>query len=351
MNRFKRIIAVIVIAVILLVAFIPAVTEPVFADTNKWKEEDTILINPLPDKEGSEFVPIGGVNSFNYITAESKAETQELEKYLRDHDYVLVNTAKKEITDKEADICKNLDTANAKYMSEDNSFEYDENNYKVYEYKPLLEYAVKEYEETGILNDTLKQEMSLSSVRLDYYAWYTKDRIGQVMETEEINENLPERYEENAGFIEFLSPINAEIVLHLIDNDYYYRIYIAKGETLVKVRSEHYEITSVNAVDTYYNEELLTNNNYFVVWQNPEYDPIVVNLTELVKRDKIPDRNIEGKPDCAWVWKNVEIKDFDDIIVEGKDEDEKSLSWGWIVMILTLLGMGAGVYVYVKRSR
>lgn len=351
MNKIKRAAAIIIIVVIVLAIFIPAVSTPAFADTSKW-DKSAYYVNLYPNVEGSNAVRCGGTNTLDDVRAESREETEELEQYLKKHDYVLANSENKEISDEELGILKALNINYKVYLDEEN-YRFNDESYKLYVYKSSLNSAVKEYNKSGVTNNVNQYELNMSTVLIDYFTWYTVERVGQIMGNEEINENLPERYEKDAGFVEFTSPINAEVILHLIDNNYFYKIYLSRGKTLVKLRSEHYEITNINSVDVYWGEELVTNNNYLIVRRNPEYDPIVVNFVPLVARDHIPDKDISGMPNCAWIWEEVDIDDLGDIIVEeGKDKDDKkSFPWGWIVMILTLGGMGAGFYVFIKKSR
>lgn len=306
----------IMLSVLVMIAFSLSITS--YAEIQKWNRSTAKYIKSFSDCEECNSVRIGGINKLDDIRAETKAETEQLEKYIKTLNYVLANTSDKEISDEEIEALKNANFLGVNYLDESNDFFYSGEYYKLYIYKPTLNTIVKQYKSNNHVDTHGSIELDISTVIIDYFQWYVDDRTGTVVNGE-FNDGLPERYLENAGFVEFSSPIDAEITLHLIDNNYYYRIYVPKGKMLIKLRTETYSISAINSKKVAeVKETALPYNNTFVVWQNPENDPIKIDLSTIVKRDGIESINLEGKPNCAWgaVYETPDVANAGDVIVD-----------------------------------
>lgn len=85
-------------AAIVAVNCIPAVTA--YAQTG-WNADTADLVRVNDDYEECIFVREGGTNTLDGIKAESREETEELEKHLAENDYILVNGKNSKLSDEE----------------------------------------------------------------------------------------------------------------------------------------------------------------------------------------------------------------------------------------------------------
>lgn len=356
--RFKKILSAVFSCLMLVIS----VSMPVYAEdtANKWKTSEAIYTKLYEDCPDCNYVRTGGVNELDGIAAKSRIETQALENHLRSNNYILASTINKETTETDDEILKSVGFVGSNYLG-DEPYYSDYQYFRVYVYLPTLRTARRQWKENGKLDLHCIWEIHTSSVLINYEGWYESEKVGKVLGGEEINSQMPVQYTFLAGFIEFDSPINAEIQLHLKNSNYDYLLYIPKGKTLMKLRADHYTIVSINSHELAYGDELLTNKNYFNVYKQPEDAPIQVSLDKVVKRDKIENIDLTGKPNCAWgaVYEPVDIQDNGDVIVEDtvfdtpETESEKGMSqsqkFAWkVLLILLLAGIIAILVFYIK---
>jgi hypothetical protein len=286
----------------------------------KWDAGIAVYSKLFPDCEECNFVRSGGVNSLDGISAETRSETQALESHLLENDYVLASTPQRRISDEDVKMLESICWIGTDFINDD-PFLTDGRHFKVYIYSPTLRTAQKQWRENHALDFHVQWEITVSSVLVNYYMYDELDKMGKTFSVEELNENLPIQYQENAGFVEFSCPIDAEIKLLAADHEYYYHLYLRKGKTLVKMRGDHYELVEINGHDVARGDIALTNGNYFVVWQQTEEEPLQVEFSQLVKRDDIGGIDLTGKPDCRWgvVFEDVDVKDEGDVTVDNDD--------------------------------
>ncbi len=287
----------------------------------KWDVHKAWFTRLFDDCEDCNFVRTGGVNKLDGISSETRAETHALEAHLRENNYVLASTPEKEITDEDVLMLQSISWNGAAYIGNE-QFLSDGKYFKAYIYEPTLRTARKQWKANHALDFHVQWEITTSSVLINYYLYDEVDKMGKTFGIEEINERMPYQYQENAGFVEFSCPIDAEITLHLRDHEYFYHLYLQKGKTLVRLRADHYELTEINGHDVERGDLALTNKNYFVVWQQTKEEPLQVEFSKLVERDDIGDTDITGKPDCRWgvVYEDVDVKDEGDVIVDDPEK-------------------------------
>lgn len=357
--RYKRIFSLLSLVLLCL----SAVPLPVRAEEGKWNENNIAYTKFYADNDDCNYVPSGGFNSLGGITAESREETQQLETYLASIGYILVNTNEKQVSDEDVEMLKNYRFCGSSYLDSTDPHFWNYDNYRVYVYEPVFEDLQRQHKEHGNAELYTQIELNASSVLIDYYYWHTIERIGTVVDAAgEINENIPSQAKERAGFVEFTTPIDCEIILYLNDMQYYYRLYLRKGVTLIKLRSERYKIESINAVSMNYGDELIYNGNYLPVYQQPEDDPLKVDITQVVKRDNIGGIDVSGKPEYGWVFEPADIEDLGDIEVdklnnvEVKEDDtdngnpEKN-TWKFpIFTMLVFAVIGGIVAMHIKKG-
>ncbi|MBR0542357.1 MAG: hypothetical protein IJK26_09155 [Clostridia bacterium] len=324
----------------------------------KWGEHTAAYTKFWADCDECNWVRSGGKNRLDGIQAESREETEYLEQYIQSIGYVLANTDDKQITDEELKWLQTMSFIGSNYLNPENHWRYASGNFRTYVYRPTLDTIMKQVKEKGIPDYHSNTEMALSAVFIDYELWNVIDRVGTVIDPiDEINENLPENCAEDAGYVQFITPIDCQITLHLLDNDYYYTFFLRKGITLMLLRSDHYTITEINTTAIKEGaDELIWNGNYIVVYRQPEDNPIVVNLVQVVARDGIEDIDVTGKPNYGYVYEPVDVKDLGDVIVERTPEvpeehEGKKKDYSWIFLVL-LVGtvLGIGYYAWKKRE-
>ena len=362
--RFKRILS----AACSFLLIFSVLTIPVYAEsadeTEKWSASKAVYTKLYADCPDCNYVRSGGVNRLDGIEAESRAETQALEDHLLSNGYVLASTSRRDISETDAELLKTVRFVGSSYLG-DEPYYSDYQYFRVYVYRPTLETAREQWEENGCLDLHCIWEIHTSSVLIDYECWYESEKVGTVLGGEEINGQMPVQYEFLAGFVEFDSPINAEIQLHLKNGNYDYLLYIPKGKTLMKLRADHYTIVRINSDELEYGDELLTNKNYLNVYKQPEDAPIQVSLDKVVKRDRIESIDLTGKPNCAWgaVYEPVDIQDNGDVTVDdakeltfdAPDEGEKkapaSQAFARKVLLVLLPLCAVGVLVFIIRTK
>lgn len=333
------------------------VSVSVFAESGKWNDDTVAYTKFWADNDECNYVPSGGINKLGGIPATSREETQELESYLKSIGYILATTENKQISDEDVEMLKDFHFCGIKYLDSSDSFYWSYDNFRVYVYQPTFDTIKRQYKEKGKAELFASIELSASTVVIDYYYWQAMERIGTTVDAiDEINNNIPERLQENAGFVKFITPIDCEIILYLYDANYYYRLFLRKGTTLMKMHSEHYQIEFINAVGMDVGDELLTNKNYIVVYQQPEDDPLIVDITQAVKRDMIEGIDIKGQPDYGWVFEPADIHDIGDVTVEHKPEkNEKDVKtegrkWKFPIIAVIILAI-AGIIVWIKHKK
>lgn len=289
-------------------------------EDEKWDANKAWFTKLYDDCEDCNPVRCGGVNKLDGIEAHSREEVHTLENHLTENGYSLASTSQCEISDEDIEMLKSVCWVGGAYIG-DEPFVSDGKYFKVYIYNPTLRTARKQWKENHTLDFHVQWEITTSSVLVNYYVYDEMDKMGKTFGVEEINENMPAQYQENAGFVEFSCPIDAEIKLYSADHEYYYLLYLHKGKTLMKLRGDHYELVEINGHDVARGDIALTNGNYFVVWQQPQDAPLQVEFSQLVKRDDIGGMDITGKPDCRWqaVYEDVDINDEGDVIVDDTD--------------------------------
>lgn len=328
-------------------------------DEPKWGEHTARRTKFWADCDECHWIRSGGTNKLDGIQAESREEAEWLENYVKSIDYVLANTDDKQITDEELSVLQMMNFSGKRYLDPDFHWGWASGNFKVYVYRPSLDLAVKHFKEDGMVDIHSYTEISLSTVFFDYELFNVLDRVGTTIDAiDEINDNLPENCIDNAGYVKFTTPIDCQITLHLLDNNYYYTLFLRKGSTLMKLRCDHYMISEINTttINEDGGDELLWNGNYIVVYKQPEDDPICVDLTQVVARDGIEDIDVTGKPNYGYVYEPADVKDLGDVIVEKTSEvpeehEGKKKDYSWIFLVL-LVGtvLGIGYYAWKKRE-
>lgn len=356
--KFKKIFSLF-FAVLFCLNIVPL---PVRAESGKWNEDNIVYTKFYADNDDCNYAPNGGINKLGGIPAEDRDETELLESYLISIGYILVNTDNKRVDDEDVEMLKKCRFCGSPYLDSSDPHFWNYDNYRVYVYQPVLEDMQRQYKENGKVELYTQIELNASSVVIDYYYWYTIERIGTVVDAvNEINDKLPPQSEEGAGFVKFTTPIDCELVLFLNDMQYYYRLYLRKGSTLVKMRSEHYKVESINSVSMEYGDKLLYNGNYIVVYQQPEDDPLIVDFTQVVKRDGIGSVDVSGKPEYGWVYEPADVEDLGDIIVDDKTQQtteseettykgEKS-KWHFPFVLVGIFAViGGAVWYYFRKK-
>lgn len=297
----------------------------VYADTG-WDANKAVWIKQFDD---SNFVRIGGVNSLDGITAENREETEALERYLRTNGYVWI----RDISADEQEVLKKYGHAIGEEYWNDTR-----GDYKAYVYHQTLDSIMQDYENNGTVSVHYQCELQTSTVLLEYYCFYTKERVGKIYTFEELNDNIPEVCKADAGYITIESPIDAVITLHLLENDYYYELAVHANEPMtVKIRPERYAVSAINGVALEEeSEETIIGRNYFSI--NSEKAPneesaLKLNVENTVRKYNIKGTDLSKKPE--------RIREFtvDRTVLDDEDKtpeeekEQKSKVWIWITGI------------------
>lgn len=323
----------------------------------KWSSQTAVMTQFW---SGREWIRSGGENRLDGIQAENREETEELENYIQSIGYVLVNTPDKKISDAELDILRTMMFKGSDHLDPSKSYEWSHSIYKVYIYKPLLEQAIEEFENDGMVDYKTNTEIGMSTVFLDYQLWESVERVGTTVDAiEEINDNLPEYCVEHSGYVQFTTPVDCSVKLHLQDQNFYYELFLRKGTTLMRLRAEHYAVVEINTteINEYGGDELMYNGNYIVVYENPEDNPVIVDFSQVVARDGIESIDLTGKPDYGYVFEPADINDLGDVTVEKTtqkaDEETSGDSKHSLVFLIVIVGavIGVGIYAWKKKER
>lgn len=187
--------------------------------------------------EGGNLIRQGGFNQIDGLKAEDKYDTMSLETYLDKSGYILVSSDSKSVSNEDYELILPY-LPYQEYIDKKSNFLW--NNYKLYVYKPCYTDLITSIKSETEVSQTTIQEIRISSVMVNYYEWYQKERIGKFVN--EINERIPEWYK-NTGYILIKSPVSAEITFELEYEKTLTQVYVDEGEPLLlKMKAGMYSI-------------------------------------------------------------------------------------------------------------
>lgn len=292
--------------------------------------------------EEGNLIAIGGRNEFDEVKANSREETKRLESTLLLNDYILVTSDKMSIL--YDDYIKFRDS----HLFWFSTYIVDEEPYwsskKLYVYKPSFDDYMEQLEsESGLKRYTI-EEISNSSVLIDYAYWDNLDAIGTVSDI--FNDNIPSYCD--TGYLKIDSSINCEVKLLQAGTRRYYIFYIHKGNPfVVRVPTGCYHVVGVNNTDIPDNinnsgESTLPYNNQIQIQTQHTIDnPYLIQLYDLSEKYKLKDTDISGKPDYS-VVNDTEFYPIEDIedntaVISDTDNSENEKqpvdTFVWVLLI------------------
>ncbi len=299
--------------------------------------------------EEGNLIAIGGRNEFDEVKANSREETKRLESTLLLNDYILVTSDKMSIL--YDDYVKFRDS----HLFWFSTYIVDEEPYwsskKLYVYKPSFDDYMEQLDsESGLKRYTI-EEISNSSVLIDYAYWDNLDAIGTVSDI--FNDNIPSYCD--TGYLQIDSNINCEVKLLQAGTRRYYIFYVHKGSPfIVKLPTGCYHVVGVNNTDipdNIYNsgESTLPYNNQIQLQTQHTIDsPYLIQLYELSEKYKLKDVDISGKPDYS-VVNDTEFYPIEDIedntaVISDTDNSENEKqpvdTFVWVLLIsICLVGI------------
>lgn len=270
--------------------------------------------------DGSFNLKYGGVNSYNGKDFTDKSDAVLTENQLRKNGYILISTDRKEISDEDFQILKNMNFWFNDFIDDKLRWQFD----KIYIYKPLLDKCINEQKNRGALSEETVTEVMDSTVVFAYEYWHFKDKIGQL--SDEFNDNIPDYFD--SGYIEINTTENMVITLIHWDLKTYYRFYVSKNTPfMVRLPLGHYKVADINAVEIGPMEQALPLSN--MVYLTSEYsdrdNPYVMDVSKVINKYIIPEGDISGMPDLS-LDKNQNIPEERTVVDEKalKEAQERS---------------------------
>lgn len=295
----------------------------------------------------------GGLNKYDGELCTSESDVILLETRLRKSGYLLINTEFRDIPQDEYELIQTHTFWYSDYFRDDVS--YYEKFYRIYVYAPVY-YDVLDALGTGggSVSAELVSEMDISSVVLSYGFWDVKNKAGTI--DDEINENIPEWYEET-GWLLIDCPISAKITLQELTRNRYYEFYVTGNELFdVKLKQGCYVIvdvsgTSISADNT---EETLPYKNYiWIEGQNTEDNPYKVELESLIQKYDIQPVDVSGMPDLSY-YKNQDIPVAEEEVMlpeEEEETEEEKHCYLWVVIVIPVAVAGVCTFLYIQKRK
>lgn len=304
-NLFKRVLNL--MSALLILSFgIPAA-----ADTgNKYRFNEDF----------GNWVTLGGINEWDGIKANTRAETEELEVKLAENGYILISGENMNISMEDyTTFCNGHSFWFSKYM---NQQEPGWSLYRVYVYEPsYTDFMAQLSDEIKDLQRYTIQELTESTVVINYMYWDLDEAVGTI--SDKFNDNIPEYSE--SGYIQIVSPVDCEVTILQAYTRQYYQFYVKKNQPLlVKVVTGCYHITDVNKqtvndnINNSGENTLPYNNQIQIGTHNTEDNPYIIELNGLVEKYNIPDIDIDGKPDYSL---NTTTETFTDTDIPEKQTE------------------------------
>lgn len=311
------------------------------------------------DEKGN-FFPLGGINEFDGIKAQSREETRAMEANLIANNYLLCTTDNKMINNAHYKLLVSSDKPFwfSQYLSNEDSYYWT--LFRVYIFKPSFDDMMEQMEEGSIASYT-HEEISASTVVINYSVWDDIERAGTI--SNEYNNNIPEWYA--TGYMEVHSPVDCEVTFWYSEADRYYVLYITKNKPFkIKLRQGCYHLVEINSLKVNNNignagEDTLPYNNQIQIRQQHTEDcPYLIELYDLCDKYDISDVDISGKPDLSIdqnqdiPTESVEIDE--ESSVSQEDTKSNSFSWTklipWIVLVVAIMGVIIYEITEMKRK-
>lgn len=296
--------------------------------------------------ENGNFIRIGGINSYDGERTESYEETLALEMTLRNSGYILINTDFRDISDEEYDRFCSCRFWFSSYISDD---EYYKTMYRIYVYEPSFSDFMEQYNEYGSIEDYTRMEIDSSAVVVSYAYWDSLKKVGTV--SNEFNENIPEGRE--SGYLQIISPIDAEIRLHFPITDRYFDFFVqADTPFLVRLKTGAYNVTDVNGYEFRDRESTIKNNNIIHIEEKyTAENPYTVELYELIETYSIPSAEIISETDLLLSDEyNQDIPEYQ-VTVAEETKDDKADENNYILLILALIIIVLLIAVWIYRRK
>lgn len=294
--------------------------------------------------ENGNFIKTGGINSYDGERAESYEATVSLETTLRDSDYILVNTDFRDISDEEYNLFCSCGFWFSSYISND---EYYKSMYRVYVYEPSFNDFMKQYDEKGSTEDYTHMEINSSTVVVSYGYWDSLKKAGTV--SDEFDDNIPEGRE--SGYLQIISPVDAEIKLHFPITDRYFDFFVqADTPFFVRLKTGAYNITDVNGCEFKDGENTIKNNNIIHIKETyTAENPYILELYELFENYSIPPVDISEEPVTTELNTNIP-KYQATVLKETENNKTDGNSNVLLVTAIIIIILITAVWIYKKKK-
>ena len=298
------------------------------------------------------WIPVGGTNSYDGSTAETREEMEKLELLIKGkEDYICISPYESSIGLSEEDfqilLESNFYMSRFMVWKEEDSKRYGE-KYRIYCYRHSIEDYLKQMKTEGYPEFYTIEEIEMSTVIIDEVFFDKKEAAGKP--SDEWGDNLPD-WDKAVGYIDAETPVPCIITLYNTNDSNWYNIPLKKGKNRVKVKAGIYYIDKIDGKDLSAREDsIIFSNKISVSDTNGEDHPYELDLTAVTKKygitDKVTQEYTKATPEKA------EFGGSESTVVKNREEEEKSGKKAPMGIIIGIIVFVVLVIAYISvRSK